>query len=87
MNNPFIEIQNQLNRIEFLLEFLQTRQETGKPMGVLEASDFLKLAPQTIYGLVFNRKIPHTKKGKKLLFDRSELEAWLQSGKREVANQ
>lgn len=51
-----------------------------KLIGIKEASDFLKIAPQTIYGLTSRLEIPHLKKGKKLLFRLSELEKWMDEG-------
>jgi excisionase family DNA binding protein len=47
-----------------------------------EASSFLNLATQTIYSLTSRRMIPFIKKGKKLYFKKSELEKWLNEGKK-----
>lgn len=41
-------------------------------------------APATIYGWVRNGLIPHYKKGKKLLFKRSEIEEWLNEGRKQT---
>ena len=49
-------------------------------LSLKEAAEFLKLAPQTIYGFTSNRSIPFIKKGKKLLFKKSLLEKWLLEG-------
>ena len=45
-----------------------------------EAASFLRLATQTIYGFTSKREIPFIKKGKKLYFKKSALEAWLAEG-------
>ena len=41
-------------------------------------------APTTVYGWVRNGLIPHYKKGKKLFFKRSEIEAWLNDGRQKT---
>lgn len=46
-----------------------------------EASVFLNLANQTIYGLTSKREIPFFKRGKKLYFRESDLVAWLEKGR------
>ena len=51
-------------------------------LGVNQAAEFLGLAVATLYTLTCRKKIPYIKKGKKLYFNRTDLEAWLQSGRR-----
>jgi excisionase family DNA binding protein len=50
-------------------------------LSLKEASLFLNLASQTIYGFTSKREIPFIKKGKKLYFQKSVLEKWLLEGK------
>jgi excisionase family DNA binding protein len=50
-----------------------------------QAHALLGLAPSTLYNLVSQRRIPNSKKGKRLYFSRKELFAWVESGKREAA--
>jgi hypothetical protein len=47
----------------------------------------IELAKPTIYGLVSERKIPHSKRGKKLYFSRKELLIWLTNGKRKTRDE
>lgn len=42
-----------------------------------QTSEYLKLSVDNIYRLTCEKKIPHFKPGKKLLFDRVELDQWL----------
>lgn len=49
-----------------------------------EAADFLKLAKQTVYQLVSARDIPFSKKGKRLYFQRHELEQWISQGRKQT---
>jgi excisionase family DNA binding protein len=51
-------------------------------MNIDEASTFLDIAKTTLYKFTSERKIPHIKKAKKLLFKRSELIAWLETAKK-----
>lgn len=48
-----------------------------------EAAEFLKLKVTTIYGYTSQSQIPFIKRGKKLYFEKSKLEAWLKEGKHE----
>ncbi len=48
---------------------------------VRQAADFLRLKLTTLYEKTSRKIIPHFKKGNKLYFNRSELQAWVQEGK------
>jgi len=50
-------------------------------MDMKQASEFLRLRITTIYEKTSEKRIPHFKKGNKLYFHRSELEAWVKEGK------
>jgi excisionase family DNA binding protein len=61
------------------LQNLPTQNTTQKKFLTLpEASAFLGLSRSTVYRLTSEKQIPHIKRGK-LLFDVSELTAWLKS--------
>jgi excisionase family DNA binding protein len=47
-------------------------------LDVREASEFLRISPKTLYGLVNQRRIPFRKAGRRLLFLESELLEWTQ---------
>ena len=46
-----------------------------------EAAEYLKISPNTLYEYTCKLKIPHTKPGKKLLFLKSELLAWVKAAR------
>lgn len=46
-------------------------------MNVYEASSYLKLSPNTLYQWKYEGKIPSIKLGGKLLFDRNELDKFI----------
>ena len=53
-----------------------------KILSIQEATIFLNLAKQTIYGFTSKNEIPFIKRGKKLYFRKLDLESWLLEGKR-----
>ncbi len=96
MNNPFETIDSRLTSIEsMLLDIKQQRTDNtiskkvdeDEVLNVKQASELLDLAVPTIYSLTSNRILPHSKRGKKLYFSKSELVAWVQSGKRKTVSE
>ena len=53
--------------------------DPSKLLSIKEASQFLNLAQQTLYGFTSQNKIPYIKKGKKLYFIKEELDKWLKN--------
>ncbi|MES2662825.1 MAG: helix-turn-helix domain-containing protein [Pseudomonadota bacterium] len=47
-----------------------------------EASKFLNLAKQTLYGFTSKNLIPFIKRGKKLYFKKADLTLWLMEGRK-----
>jgi excisionase family DNA binding protein len=78
---------------ESVAEALKEQQPTvsgdnsDKLLSVKEASEFLNLARQTIYGFTSQNLIPFTKRGKKLYFSKAELICWLKEGKQKTINE
>src|SRR6478609_4128253 len=56
-------------------------------MTLSQAAEFLNRSSSTIYGMVSRQEIPHTKKGKRLSFKRSELFSWLEEGRRKTISE
>jgi len=89
MNNPFEAIENRLNNIESLILEIKTQslqvpqQESDAILTIEQASEFLNLSKNTLYGYVQKAKIPVSKKGKRLYFSKSELLEWIKSGKKQ----
>jgi excisionase family DNA binding protein len=72
---------------EVLYEFFDSRQGVSNDselIDVKQASAMLNLARATVYEKTSLKLLPHYKKGKKIMFKRSELLAWLESGKVDV---
>ena len=51
---------------------------------VTQAAEYLKLKTNTIYVLTSQRRIPHSKNGKRVLFSKKELCEWVKSGRRKT---
>lgn len=85
------EIIARLKHIEAKLDSI-IKQLDSKPIdtdkkpnyGMDLAVEVTGLSRSTIYNLVFARKMPHYKKGKRLYFKRKELEEWIDKGKRKT---
>ncbi|MRX62581.1 helix-turn-helix domain-containing protein [Maribacter sp. RZ05] len=50
-------------------------------MTSLELSTYLNLSVYTIYGLVHKRSLPFIKKGRRLYFEKKEIDKWLMQGR------
>lgn len=86
MENPFLEITARLDALAVDVRALKSRTMNDKPtdeIGGLDlAVEITGLARRTIYKLTHRREIPHRRVGGRLYFRRSELEAWIDAGRR-----
>lgn len=89
MNNPFEEITARLDALAVDVRALKSRTMNDKPadeIGGLDlAVEITGLARRTIYKLTHRREIPHRRVGGRLYFRRSELEQWIDAGRRKTA--
>lgn len=81
------KIIDRLDSLEQLLSEKTTPQAPEEFWDINEAGQFLRLTPATIYGLVSRREIPHSKKGNRLYFKKSELQQWMQEGRRKTISE
>lgn len=89
MENPFDIIIERLDSIEKILFELSnkvlahtTPTSQEKLMGIDELSEYLKLAKPTIYQKTASREMPSIKIGKRLYFKKSDIDIWLNQGRR-----
>jgi excisionase family DNA binding protein len=87
MENPFAIIISHLERLEGLIEKIQVEQtsiEIQQWMNLMDLCDYLPGRParSTVYTWVHFGIIPFHKKGKKLYFLKSEIDAWLREDKK-----
>ena len=75
------------NELRGYFEQQEEKEREDEIGGIELAIELTGLAKPTIYGLVSERKIPHSKRGKKLYFSRQELLVWLTNGKRKTRDE
>lgn len=87
MTNPFEEITARLDALTVEVRTLKNRG-AEKPVdeigGLALAVEITGLARRTVYKLTHRRAIPHRRVGGRLYFRRSELETWIDAGKRKT---
>ncbi|MBJ6111791.1 helix-turn-helix domain-containing protein [Hymenobacter sp. BT523] len=90
--NPFDTINARLSNLEALtletLNCLRTTATTTSPEvgGIELAQEITRLSKTRLYALVSARGIPHAKRGNKLYFNRKDLLAWVENGRRSEAD-
>lgn len=93
MTVDFQKLTDDVSSIKDMLLTLAARLDNQQPatppadeiFTVGQAADFLDLTTATIYGLVWERKIPFAKQGKRLYFSRQELTDWVRSGRQKTS--
>lgn len=61
-----------------IVERLQESRDDGY-LNATDAADFLGLTPSALYARVGREQIPYRRVGKRVLFDRRELRAWVEA--------
>ncbi len=86
MENPFDAITARLDALAVDVRALKSRTMNDKPTDEIGGLDLAVgitgLARRTIYKLTHRREIPHRRVGGRLYFRRSELEQWIDAGRR-----
>lgn len=85
MENPFQPILERLGSIESLLQKIQQGRDsiptatavTRKILSLTEFCEHTGLSKQTAYKLTSAQKVPHSKRGKRIYFDREKVDEWL----------
>ena len=81
--NPFSSLEAHLVTIERKLDALSSAKPgTPEYLSIDEASDMIKLGKQAIYERVMKNKIPYYKSGRKLVFKRADLVAFIESSRK-----
>ncbi len=65
-------------------EFMPVFWDEKRLVSVEEAAKYLGVQKSTIYSWAWRRKIPSVKMGRRLLFDREDLDQMIEAGKREA---
>lgn len=62
----------------------KTSQEVDKLLSIQEAGELLSLTVPTMYNKVSKNEVPYMKRGKRLYFSKTDLMAYLKSGKNKL---
>ena len=88
MENPFEILNERLERIENLLQKIYNRDFVSKPidepskiMTTKTVAAYLSVTTSCIYKLTSSREIPHSKRGKRLYFQKNEIDNWVMENK------
>lgn len=92
MQNPFEVIEQKLNELTEIITELndkltKQRPVESKPFNMNDAAKYLDISKPTLYALTSKREIPHMKRGKKLYFDKVELEIWLKEHRKRTVDE
>jgi excisionase family DNA binding protein len=89
MENPFEIIEARLTAIEAVLRDIQNALKSNnaeapkerRSMNIDEVGAYIGISKQSIYKKTSLNEIPYSKQGKRLYFDRIEIDAWLLSNR------
>lgn len=96
INNPFQQISERLSVIESLLIDIKYKPASiperdvptiGRVLDLEGFCEFTGFSRQHTYKLTSTNKVPFSKRGKKLWFDRDLIEAWLLENRRATAGE
>ncbi len=82
IEHRFEALQNSINEIRLLFLNGPSHPKKGEIGGVTLAVEITGLSRHSIYRLVCERKIPHSKRGGRLYFNRKDLLEWIEKGTR-----
>ena len=92
MESSIESLEQKLANMEMLVSELITKLEEKErnsedELGDMEeCSRWLKRSPSTIYKLTSQKRIPHFRNGKRLLFKKMEVLAWLEKDRQHTVN-
>ena len=66
--------------VKYLISLMENKKESSEILSIEQAADFLGLTKSTLQQAKY-KKIPHYKQGRRVFYKKSDLEAWVQSGK------
>ena len=89
MDNPFEFIIERLNALDRKISVLmETRngdyQQQDEFLNIEEVARFINESKSSVYSRTSSRNIPFYKRGKKLIFKKSEIQSWLEAGKKKT---
>ena len=75
------ELTRKVDELYKVIKNVQPQDPQEQFLSVDETAEFLNLSVPTIYSKVARREIPYMKRGKRLYFNRKDLEVYLKGGR------
>lgn len=69
---------------KYFIDYIENHPNEPDIIDLNGVIEYLGLKRSTVYTMTSKREIPHFKKGRKLLFKKSELDHWVAEGKRKT---
>jgi len=84
-----LQLAKEISELRKTIQLKQKEPEKSQWFSLKQLIEYLpqKPKPTTIYGWVSEKYIPHVKRGRKLSFEKSAIDAWLISGKVDTAEE
>jgi excisionase family DNA binding protein len=92
MDNPFEFIIERLNALDRKISILMESGNDKYPvqdefLNIEEVARFINESKSSVYSRTSSRNIPFYKRGKRLMFKKSEIMSWLESGKKKTRSE
>lgn len=83
------EILRRQKRFEEMVLSILDNKAANSPelLNIEQAAKIVNLAVPTMYGLTRRREIPHSRKNKRLYFDKQELIDWIKTGRKQTISE
>lgn len=79
-----VVLQNSIEDLKCLILQRENPTPPDEVLDITQASEFIKFSKPTLYSYCQRHEIPHSKKGGKTFFFKSELIDWLRDGKQKT---
>jgi len=76
-----------IESIERIVLALKSEEPREDLLNVAEAAAFLKISEASLYTKVSRKEIPFSKPGKRLYFNKSELQEWINAARHKTRNE
>lgn len=81
------KLSSEISEIKSLLLLKDSKQKSDRLLNVKECAKLLNVSVPTLYSYTQNNKIPYNKKGKRLLFLKSEIMDWVKTGRNKTVTE
>ena len=80
-------IREELQATMSLAPVNRNNQTSDEYLTIEETAKYINMAVSSVYGFVHFKRIPYIKRGKRLIFEKSKIDEWLQAGRKLTADE